>query len=53
MKTKKLNLSVTLNGNTFEREVVSIDSLVGLLGLLQTGDSFTIYCTEVEVSSHS
>ena len=53
MKTKKFNLAVTLNGNTFERDVVSIDSLVGLLGLLQDGDSFTIYCTEVDISSHS
>lgn len=50
MKTKKLILCLTLNGNTIERDVVSIDSLVGSLGLLNDGDSFTVYCKEIEVS---
>ena len=50
MKTKKLFLSLTLNGCTIERDVVSIDSLVGSLGLLNDGDSLTINCQEIEVS---
>lgn len=50
MKTKKLFLSLTLAGCTFERDVVSIDCLVGSLGLLNDGDSLTVTCQEIEVS---
>lgn len=50
MKTKKLFLSLSLNGTTIERDVVSIDSIVGSLGLLNDGDSLTIICREIELS---
>lgn len=50
MKTKKLFLAVTLNGKTIERDVFTIDTLVGTIGLLQDGDSLSVYCTAVDVS---
>lgn len=48
MEKKKLIITLNLNGQSIERDVVSIDTVVGSLSLLNPDDSIVISCMKVD-----
>lgn len=48
MEKKKLVITLNLNGSVIERDVVSIDTVVGSMSLLNPDDSIVISCKKVD-----